>query len=150
MRADRARQRPRGITAVAVLVCLIIVTLVSGALLKLGLAHRDQVRAQERKLQVEWLAQSGIDRGLARLAAKADYSGETWVISPRDLDLPAGPGSSKAPAAVVVIKVERSGKAPGQRLIKVQADYPPDAPRRARHSNQILVELSSKKTGVAR
>ena len=54
----------------AVLVCLVIVTLISGALLKVGLAHRDWVRGQERQLQAEWLAQAGLDRALARLAAE--------------------------------------------------------------------------------
>jgi hypothetical protein len=156
MRVRRARTERRGLTAVAVLVCLIIVTLISGALLKVGIAHRDQVRAQERRLQAEWLAQSGIDRALARLSAKADYTGETWELAPRDLDLRETPGSQRGPAAIVHIKVERpKGASPGsdaadRRLIKVQADYPPDLPRRTRHSMQILAELNSLKTGVSR
>ena len=53
------RQRPRGLTAVAVLVCLIIVTMVAGSVLKVALAQRDQTRAQERRLQAEWLAEAG-------------------------------------------------------------------------------------------
>jgi Tfp pilus assembly protein PilV len=152
MRACRARPARRGLTAVAVLVCLLIITMISGALLKIGVAHRDFVRGQERKLQAEWLAQSGIERALARLAAQPDYSGETWKLAPRDLNLSEPDSTSNGPAALVHIVVERPENAgtAGGRLIKVQADYPPDAPRRARHSMQILVELNSLNPGVSR
>jgi Tfp pilus assembly protein PilV len=152
MRASRARPPRRGLTAVAVLVCLLIVTMISGALLKIGVAHRDFVRSQERRLQAEWLAQSGIDRALARLAAQPDYTGETWKLGPRDLDRSEPDSATSGPAAVVHITVERpenAGAAP-QRLIRVQADYPPDAPHRARHSTQILVELNSLNRGASR
>jgi Tfp pilus assembly protein PilV len=152
MRACRARPPRRGLTAVAVLVCLLIITMISGALLKVGVAHRDFVRSQERKLQAEWLAQSGIERALARLAAQSDYTGETWKLAPRDLNLSEPDSASSGPAALVRIAVERPGSAGAapQRLIKVKADYPPDAPHRARHSTQILVELNSLNRGVPR
>ena len=152
MRARETRSNRRGLTAVAVLVCLVVVTLVSGVLLKVGLAHRDQVRSQEHRLQAEWLAQSGLDRALARLAADRGYAGETWKLTHHDLGLGGSPGGEQGPAAVVTIKVERAGS-PGaseQKLIKVQADYPPDLPHRARHSIQIQVELNSLKTGASR
>jgi hypothetical protein len=137
---------------VAVLVCLIVITLISGALLKVGIAHRDQVRGQVGRLQAEWLAQSGIDRALARLSADPDYRGETWKLAPRDLDVSETPATDRGPAAIVLIKVEKPTSTSGgaRRLIKVQADFPPDLPRRARHSTQILVEPSSLKTGVSR
>ena len=57
----------RGMTTIAV-VCLLI-TLISGALLKVGLAQRDANRERERRLQAEWLAESGVDRALARLTS---------------------------------------------------------------------------------
>src|SRR5206468_3180820 len=129
MKAYRARRQRRGLTAVAVLVCLIVVTLISGVLLKIGVAHRDQIRGQERKIQAEWLAQSGIDRALARPAAKPDYTGETWELAPRDLDLRESSGMERGPAAIVVITIEQPKSAStsaDQRLIKVQADFPPD------------------------
>jgi hypothetical protein len=152
MRACRARPPRRGLTAVAVLVCLLIITMISGALLKIGVAHRDFVRGQERKLQAEWLAQSGIDRALARLAAHPDYTGETWKLAARDLNLSEPDSASSGPAALVHIAVERpegAGTA-SRRLIKVQADFPPDAPLRARHSTQILVELKLLNRGASR
>ena len=80
------------------------------------------------------------------------YEGETWKLTHHDLGLGGSPGGEQGTAAVVTVKVERAGS-PGaseQKLIKVQADYPPDLPRRSRHSTQILVELNSLKTGASR
>ncbi|MFO0891439.1 MAG: hypothetical protein U0790_20135 [Isosphaeraceae bacterium] len=150
MRGRDARTRRRGLTSVAVLVCLVIITLISGALLKLGVAHRGQARAQERRLQAEWLAQAGLGRALARLAARPDYPGESWKIAAADLGLSPGSSADPGPAAVVAIVVERPGGSSGQRLIKVQADFPPDPPRRSRHSLQMLVDLGPQKTGASR
>ena len=82
-------------TVVAVLICLIVITLISGAVLKVGLAHRDLVRAQERRLQAEWLAESGVQRALARLAVDRDYAGETWPFSAADLGLPERPPADR-------------------------------------------------------
>ncbi len=87
---------------------------------------------------------------LARLASSAGYAGETWVLAPRDLGQPEAAGGETGKAALVLIKIEKPPGSPEQRLIKVQADYPPDPPHRARHSAQMLVELGSLKTGGSR
>jgi hypothetical protein len=149
MRLDRSRSRS-GLTAVAVLVCLVVITMLSVALLKVGLAHRDGERAAERKLQAQWLAQAGLDRALFRLAESAGYSGEIWEIKDEALAWGHATPVAGAPAAVVRIKVGSSPDAPQSRLIKIQADYPPDPPQRARHSLQVQVELDLLNTGVAR
>jgi len=150
MNVNRSAFPRRGLTAVAVLVCLVVVTLISGVILKVGLAHRNQVRAQERQIQAEWLAQAGLDRALFRLAESAGYTGESWLIAGTDLGLagPVGPGSG--PAARVQIAIEKASDSPRRRLIKVQADFPPDSPHRVRHSLQLQVELDSLKTGASR
>jgi type II secretory pathway component PulK len=150
IRQSRVRSSSRGITSVVVLICLVVVTLMSGVLVKIGVAHRDQVRAQERQLQAEWLAQAGLDRALFRLAASAGYTGETWQIGPAELVPGTADGAGQEKGAVVRIKVEPAGSGSAAKLIKVQADYPPDPPRRARHSLQIQVELGSLKRGVSR
>jgi hypothetical protein len=150
VRIAKHHRKRQGITTVAVLACLVFVTLISGVLLKVGIAYRDHVRAQERKLQADWLAQSGIERALARLADKADYTGETWTISKNDLDADSAPREESGPAALVTIRVERPGGSADRRMIKVQADIPPEPSRRIRHTNQVLVELGSPKTGASR
>jgi Tfp pilus assembly protein PilV len=137
MIAFRARRRRRrGLTAVAVLVCLIIITMISGAVLKVGLARRQELRAQEHRLQAEWLAEAGIRRGLARSAADPAYTSETWEVAAQELDSPD--------SALVTITV---GRVPGDtehREIRAQADYPRDPTRRARHTRTLTVNVGSR------
>jgi Tfp pilus assembly protein PilX len=124
--------RPRrGMLAIAVLVCLIVLTLISGAILRVGVAQRDEVRAQERRLQAEWLAEAGLRRALARLEADPEYAGETWKVDARELDSSDG--------ANVAIAVERPPGDPKARTIRVRADYPRDPPRRIRCSRQTTI-----------
>ncbi len=134
-----AATRRRGLTSVAVLVCLIIITMISGAVLRVGLACRDEIRAQERSLQAEWLAEAGIQRALARLAADPAYTGETWDISARELD--------SADAALVTITIGPAPGEPKRRHIRAQADYPRDPPRRARYTKSLNSSLVIGKDG---
>jgi hypothetical protein len=135
---------------VAVLICLVIVTLISGVLLKLGAAHREEVRAQERRAQAEWLAQAGLERAASRLATSPDYTGERWKISAADLGLSPVAAGGDGAAAVVAITVDRPAGDSETRLIRAQADFPPDPPRRARQSLQMLIDLRSPRTGASR
>jgi type II secretory pathway pseudopilin PulG len=151
----KPRSRSRGLTVVAVLVCLVVITLVSSAVLKTVVAQREFARGRERRLQAEWLVESGLERVRARLDLDRDYTGETWALSTRDLGLPeegrSDPAAENAAgaAAVVSIAVERVPGDALRRQVRVQADYPRDAPRRARQSRQMLIDLKPKKAGVA-
>ncbi len=145
----------RAMTTVVVLVCLIVITLIGAALLKVGLAQRIQFRSQEHRLQAEWLAESGLDRALGRLAVDGDYVGEEWPIRAEELGVPVGPatgqtgGSSAEPAARITIAVERVKEHTNRRRIRVQADYPLDLPARSRHTKLMLIDLEPDKAGVA-
>jgi len=149
------RSSRRALTTVAVLVCLIVITLIGAALLKVGLAQRNQVRSQEHRLQAEWLAESGLDRALGRLAADGKYRGEEWPIRAEDLSVPAGAapgqpsGSPAQPAAMITITVDGVKENANRRRIRVQADYPLDPPARSRHTKQLLIDLEPEKAGVA-
>ena len=154
--ASRSQGRScRGFTTVAVLVCLIVVTIIVAALLKVGLAQRDQVRSQERKLQAEWLAESGLDRALARLAADEKYAGEEWSIPMQELASAGGraPGQNVGelakPAGIVTIRVNEVAQHARRRLIHVQADCPVEPPMRVRHTRQVLIDIEPEKAGVA-
>jgi type II secretory pathway component PulK len=129
MTASRTARPRRGMLAIAILVCLIVLALIAGALLRIGAAQRDEVRAQERRLQAEWLAEAGLQRAMARLDADPEYTGETWDIDARAL--------GAADPATVAIAVERSPGDAKTRTIRVRADYPRDPPRRARCTRQI-------------
>jgi len=154
MIVSQRRTPSRGMTVVAVMICLIVVTLASGAVLKVGLAYRARVQLQERRLQAEWLAESGVERALARLAVDRAYTGETWPISAADLGLPDQPPAtgttekSQGAAAVVTIAVDPLEGVATRRRVRVQADYPRDAPGRSRHSKQVIINLETRKPGV--
>lgn len=129
-----ATRRRRGMLIIAVLICLIVLTLIAGALLRVGVAQREEVRAQERRLQAEWLAEAGLQRAIARLDVDSRYAGETWEIGARELDA--------ADAATVAITVERPPHDAGARTIRVRADYPRDPPGRIRRSRQTTVRTA--------
>jgi hypothetical protein len=86
--------------------------------------QRQALRSQWQQAQAGWLAQSAIERAVARLAAQPDYRGETWHVSAGEL---GGPD-----AGVVVIRVQSAAEQPGRRTISVEADYPDQPHRRAR------------------
>lgn len=129
------RPRRTGTASVFVLICLVVIALICGVLLKAVLAGRERLRGEERRIQAEWLVESGLERAAARLATDAEYSGETWDIPAEEL---GGPH-----AGLVKITVDRPGTTPATRHVHVQADYPREATRRARLSKNILVHVGS-------
>ncbi len=156
----RTRKPPRGLTVVAVLLFLVLLTLIGGALLKVGQARRELGRAQERRLQAEWLAESGLQRASAALEHDPKYSGETWNLDSGDLGIgePTKPShgdadadvktDAQAAAAVVTIAVESVAADPNHRRIRVQSEYPREPSRRARHTKQLMIELDPSKAGA--
>ena len=52
--------------------------MICGGLLRLVGSQRVLIRSEERTLQAEWLAESGVERAVARLAGDTSYRGETW------------------------------------------------------------------------
>ncbi|WP_165251450.1 type IV pilus modification PilV family protein [Paludisphaera soli] len=134
MKIPSRRSRRRGLTSVAVLVLLFVIALIATELVRLGVAYRDRTRTQERAVQADLLAEAGVDRALARLSAEPDYRGERWEIPAGAL----GAATGDDPAALVTIRVESdpNGGAP---TVRVQADYPPDPPRRARSSREVTL-----------
>ena len=123
----------RGLAILPAFVCLILVTLFCGVLLKLAASHRLLVRSEQKRLQADWLVQSGLERAAARLAADAGYRGETWEIAAKEM-------AAGAPG-VVRIAVEPIEKASNRRRVRVEADYPRDDTLRARSSRTLLMDL---------
>lgn len=155
MKPSHRRTPQRGMTVVAVLICLIVITVISVALLKVALSQRKFVRGSEHRLQAEWLAESGAERAVARLDADPGYKGETWPITAADLGQtgtpPAGEprGGNEQVLGVVTIAIERlpeSGSAL-RRRIRVTAEYPSDPALRSRSTKQLLHDLERPKSG---
>jgi hypothetical protein len=127
--------RRSGLVSVAVLIALFVIGLVCAGLLKVAFARRAEVAMNERRVQAEWLAESGLDRAVARLKASVDYAGETWEVSTEDL---GGRG-----AATVAIQVEKITDRPERRKVRVQADYPTGSSLRSRQSRETIVTIMS-------
>lgn len=111
----------RGAVLVTAMVCVLILTLMSAALLKTVSLAREQSRSEARRTQAEWLADAAIERTVARLRAEPEFEGEKWDIAADELQATA--------PATVAIHVEPTDNA---WKVRIQADFPADATFRAR------------------
>jgi len=123
----------RGMVLVVVLVSFVVVLATLTALVRLAMSHRQAVESEGRRLESRWLARSGAARAVARLAADAQYAGETWNIPAAELGV--------SDAARVEIRVEAVAGRPQRRSVRVQADFPAESVERARSTWQRDVEL---------
>ena len=141
MKARRNRT-PRGVALLVVVGCLAVMVLVFGALIKVGIAERQEARAEETRLRAAWLAESGLERAWAKLAEKADYSGETWELPAETLQ-----GHD---AAVVHIAVESVAGKSERRRVTARADYPRDGTSRARQTRVVEMNIIATASGDSR
>jgi Tfp pilus assembly protein PilV len=123
----------RGAVLVVVLVCLAVAAAMFVVLVKLAATGRQSMQTQCWRMQAQWLAESGLERAAARLAADAKYTNETWTISAEELGGDA--------AGVVRIRAEAVADRPNRRLVSVEADYPDDPQHRVRCNKQIVVDV---------
>ena len=75
------KTNPRGVALLTAIVCLAVVALICGSLVRVAHTQRQQTRTEERRLQAEWLAEAGLERAAAKLADSQEYAGETWQIA---------------------------------------------------------------------
>jgi hypothetical protein len=131
----------KGGAIVPALVCLVLVTMLCALMLKQAHTRRVLAGDEARRMQAEWLVESGLARASARLSAEPSYRGETWEIPARSLGGPS--------AARVTIVVEPVQAPPGRRRARVvvQADYPSGEDHRARQSKHLIVELRPETPG---
>ena len=126
-------RRRRGAVLIMTLVCLALATIVGGVLLRWIVLEHKLLAARATESQARWLAEAGIERAAARLAADADYSGETWQLAAGDL--PSGR------AGQVELRIETIDGQPRQRSVLVMAEYPTDSETPARARKQIVYQL---------
>jgi hypothetical protein len=124
----------RAMLLISVLVCLTVVMMLFAGWVKSIALARQQVRAQEDRMQAEYLALSGLERAAAQLAADATYSGEIWRIGGESF-------WGRATAAVDI----RVTPIPGEsktRMVRVVANFPAEGAPRARRSKEIKIVLT--------
>jgi type II secretory pathway component PulK len=123
---------------IVALVCVVVASALMVVVVRRALAESKLGRSEVRRAQSHWLAESGLERAAARLAADPKYAGEVWkvpagVITGRTDETQAG--------GTVRIEVTAPPGQPGQRVVRVQADWPDDPALRARHTKQATIEL---------
>ncbi len=139
MRASSPKRDRDGSVVVVVLVCLMVLAMIGAASLRVVLDERRVIRADEARLQAEWLMRSGLERAVFRLAEEDSYAGETWEIP---ADAAAGGAS-----AVVRIEVAKDETGPGRRRVDVRADLSSGPSRRVRRSGRWVVERGPEPSG---
>ena len=133
------RPARRGLALVPALVCLLLVTMLCAGMLRLSRTRRGVARDEERRVQAEWLAESGAARASARLSADGGYRGETWEIPARDL------GETAAGRVTIVVKTVE--KSPGLRRVRVESEYPSGVSHRAKQSKDLILDLRPESSG---
>ncbi len=131
--SQREKGERRGMILILILACIAIAALLLITGVRLALTSHRVTRSLGWSLQAQWLAESGLERAAARLAADAEYSGETWNIPAKDL------GGNEAAAVKIEVK-PAPGEAKG-RLVKVEADFPDDPLDRVQCSREMILEL---------
>jgi hypothetical protein len=123
----------KGTALVVVLVGLAVTTLLFMAAMKMIAVQRKTIELGSRQIQAGWLADSGIQRAVARLADDKNYHGETWHISAKDLGGRDG--------GLVTIKVEQVPDKSDRRAVHVVADFPPEPEQRARETRDVTIKI---------
>ncbi len=135
----------RGAIAVVALVCVAVASVVMIIAVRRALGEWKMVRLEAQQVQCRWLAESALDRAAARLASDAKYAGEVWKIPARSLsgkeDVGKEDKAKDGGGAAVKIEVSTPSDQPSRRVVRVQADWPEDAPMRVRISRQATTEL---------
>ncbi len=118
-----------------VLASLLVASLLGLALVQTVLIHHRQTRLMGRQQQCFWLAEAGVQRAVAGLAATADYSGETWEVSAETL--------GAEPSAVVTIEVTEPAESPETRQIRVEARFSGEPTQRIASLRELVVSIPS-------
>jgi len=135
MTVTAASPRPHrpGVILVVAIVSIAVASVIFLAVLRTAVAERNALRTEAWRQQALWLAESGLERAAARLAADSAYQGETWNV-------PADQFASEV-GGVVEIEIQSTAGRPNRRLVRVRADFPDDPQHRVRRSKQIVIEL---------
>ena len=135
----RRKNPRRGVMTIVALVCLVVASALMVVVVRRALAESRLGRSEVRRAQSRWLAESGLERAAARLAADPKYTGEVWKIPP---GVVTGRPDETQAGGTVRIEVTAPPGQPAQRVVRVQADWPDDPALRARHTKHAVIELT--------
>jgi type II secretory pathway component PulK len=117
----RGTQQRRGMTLIVVIAVFAVAMALCAAWTKAALGRLHHEQLAEQRVQAAWLAEAGVRRGAAQLAADGTYAGESWLVPAAEL---ARPGDAR-----VDIEIDVADNAPEVARITAVAAYPADRPR---------------------
>jgi hypothetical protein len=123
------RRSRRGSIFPIFIVALLLVTTVTGSLIKATMLQQKRVRLTNTTAQTEWLATSGLDRAASRLALSDEYVGEEWNITSQEM------GGKHS--AIVILTVESISDSKKQ--ITATATYPANSDQRTKVTRKRIV-----------
>ena len=121
----------QGAVTVIVLITILIISSVGLSMLQTTLQERELTLRLQNLQQSEWLVESGITRAVNQLQSSAEYKGEVWELSKKEL------GSSHS--GRVTIQIAEAPEESTLRTITVIGDYPANPQKRIRSRREIVV-----------
>lgn len=132
-RVPRGQQRRPAVAMAAVLVCLLVIMLLGGTLVRGMLLYHRQAETETRQLQALWLAESAATLAIEQLRDDPAYEGQTWR---------AAVDESTGSEGVVEIHVDPVAREPGQRRVRIKSTFPDDPVHRVVLDNRYIVTLT--------
>lgn len=140
---ERSPRRRRGSVFPIFLISLVLVSATAAVLVRTTLAQRSLVRAEDRRIQADWLVHSAAARAAVKLHADSTYSGETWQLSAEQSGL-----SHPAAIEIVVSAVDEKAGRPDlgteqHRQVDLTVNYPSQGEQKVRLSRRVFVKASA-------
>jgi Tfp pilus assembly protein PilX len=134
VRHDSCRRR-EGTVLIICVVCVLLLSLTAGVLMRAAMLHREQTRTLVPQSQAEWLAHAAAQLAADRLKADAAWKGETWTV-------PAEETGLNEPARIAIAVANKSDR-PDARLASITVDMPPDSPQRVRVTRSVEINIQT-------
>lgn len=113
----------RGMALIVVISVFAVAMALGAAWTKSALLRLRRQQLAEQRAQAVWLAEAGVRRGAAQLAADPNFAGEAWLVAAAELSRPADA------SVEIEIEIERIEDAPESARITAIAAYPAMRPR---------------------
>ena len=132
-RGESTIRNRRGMVLIVFLVCLAVAAALIAGAARIALTSHQATQTASWSVQARLLAESGVERAAAKLAADAAYTGESWTIPAAEFGGQEG--------GIVRIQVQPAADQPRRRTLKIEAEFPDDPVHYARQEKEIALDL---------
>lgn len=120
-RRSRLQSHRRGAVLIVLLAVFAVTIGLAGVWTRRIVSEHRRLHRVGQQVQARWIAEAGVRRAVARLAADPQFDGEEWGIAADEL--------GQNYSAAVILRVEPSDGAPGNFRITAEARCPKQDPR---------------------